>query len=271
MVYLQKNIDQTYIYLLESSFVTIDTFETDLAILRDFFERISAVKPIFKAYNKTECKQVLASIKKYTPFDRKEVEIPHTGLPLPDPEKGRPHLGWCVCKHKGCNKRFPSGIELVNHLIKCGVYTHGFHEFHELIVKNTLLTPDKIIEKNITVCPSYACNSKRFDTPQDLNNHFRELGISPFWKKGDVIKGDDTALISLTSPKKIHTNDECVICILEKPMFLTNNCRHHPYCIKCIQHVKDKRCPYCKTNVNFYIPFLWQTISTDCKEDHLDV
>jgi hypothetical protein len=257
--------------LLESDFITTDTFESDLTILRDFFERISLVKPIFKPYDKTHCKLVLATIKKYTPFDKNELESPHTGLPLPDPERGRPHLGWCICKHKGCNKPFASGVELVNHLIKCGVYTQGFHQFHELIVKNRLLTPDKIIEENMTVCPSYACNAKHFDTPQGLIKHFRELGIPPFWKQGDVIEGDDMALISLISPKTIHTNDECVICVSEKPMFLTNNCRHHPYCIKCIQYVKDKRCPYCKTNVDFYIPFLWQTISADHEEDKADV
>lgn len=183
----------------------------------------------------------------------KHKDITHNKYPLPDPELGRPRLGWLKCYHQNCGKYFLSSEELEKHLVKTGNYTWGFHLYHENVVNEMNLTPEKIIKDNMTRCPSIICD--KYDTiftPQELCMHFKLLGIKPFWKQGTVIKysdeelyGDDDNLE--LSDKRIYAAKECLICMDALPMILFSPCYHNVVCMNCYNLIT--KCPICRKDI----------------------
>jgi hypothetical protein len=150
-------------------------------------KKINLSKYIFIKYNNFELLSKTKKIikEKLINFNK---DITHKGNPLPDPINGRPKLNWCICTHSGCRKEFSYPSDLVNHLIKNNVYTKGYHLSHEESVCYNKLTPELVLTKKITKCPSWMCEIKSFNTPIDLIEHLKILGIQPFWDATSSIK-----------------------------------------------------------------------------------
>jgi hypothetical protein len=113
----------------------------------------------------------------------------HNQYPLPHSSRGRPRLTWEECYHENCHKIFNNPIELVRHLEKFGKYKRGFHLYYEIGVYDNKLTPEKILNQKIKVCPSIICDKANHKfTPEELCEHLKILGIPPFWKPGMIIR-----------------------------------------------------------------------------------
>ena len=176
----------------------------------------------------------------------------HSGYPTIDEELGRPQIGWRVCYYENCFNEFITGDALREHLIKLDKYKYGFHVYHEEAVKAKQLTPEKVIEENITKCPSIVCDKSHYDfTPEELCEHLTLLGIPPFWKQG----------LKITQKKKLHNifdkiyiSNECIICFDEntKPSVLFQPCNHCCICVNCYQ--KTNKCPMCRKDILNVIP-----------------
>jgi len=181
----------------------------------------------------------------------------HMGLPLPDPQKGRPQLGWLKCMHKDCNKKFPSGGDLVSHLIRNKVYTQGYHRYHADVVARHGLTVERIKEKKMIRCPSLACAETDFKDPDQLIYHFARLGIQPFWKPD--MKFDETTTneldCSLGVIPKIFITNCCPICLENDAQVIINACGHHVYCLDCLRRCDLTRCPICRGTVDRFWPY----------------
>jgi hypothetical protein len=179
----------------------------------------------------------------------------HINYPLPDPEHGRPYLEWSECYYENCHLKFVSPTDLRNHLINLKKYKHGFHMYHEYAVSASSLTPNKVISKQMTYCPSIVCDksNKKF-TPEELCDHFKILGIKPFWKKGDIITNNNNNK-NIQPEKKIYISDECLICLSEenKPAVIFYPCFH---CVTCIYCYKDiHKCLMCRADIQFIFPY----------------
>lgn len=180
---------------------------------------------------------------------KKTTEAVHEGYPLPDPTFGRPYINWLVCKHKDCNKKFRTYKDLIQHLKEYNRYTAYMHKEHE----NCNITPEYIMENNLTSCPSYICNeSEKIFTSEELCEHFKILGIPPFWKPGMVIDGLGKKTINKEF-NKIYSCEECVVCLDNVPEVIITPCQHHILCTNCV-NMLDK-CPICKGNINMVFPF----------------
>ena len=182
--------------------------------------------------------------------------VPHKGYPLPDPLLGRPRLNWCECKYQHCSDVFAQPPGLKAHLASVGKMTHGLHKNHENVVERLKLTPEKIKTDNLTRCPSYICDkSATIFTPEKLCDHFKILGIPPFWQEHMVITGDDIPLLTEFPYKNIYISDECVICSDTKSNIILIPCYHKILCIDCINTVRISNCPMCRTKIDQYMPF----------------
>jgi len=181
----------------------------------------------------------------------------HKGYPLPDPNKGRPYLDWLKCQYEGCNKTFPNVDDFIKHLKQEGSYTQSFHAMHEDIVWFLKLTPEKILNNNIKYCPSYICDMKqKIFTPQELCDHFKYLGIEPFWEKGmDLTKKSDNFEKIIIGSDKIFIANECVICLTNVPDIIYLPCMHNILCFYCSQNYSDNKCPLCMKKIENKIPF----------------
>lgn len=191
----------------------------------------------------------------------KNKEKNHRGYPLPDPLKGRPQLQWKECYYKNCHNTFDSANLLVNHLQNNGVYIRGFHLFHEQAINELNLTPEKIIQSKLTKCPSLVCDQiyNNF-TPEQLCHHLKILGISPFWKPGDIVDivddhSLDTININDITIKPIFSSAECLVCFDNKPMIIFIPCYHYIVCLNCIYAIDKLRCPMCRSKVEYILPF----------------
>lgn len=183
---------------------------------------------------------------------------PHIGYPLPDKQLGRPRLEWKVCYYNKCHKYFNNIMGLKTHLTSLGKLTHGFHQFHEISVKELKLTPEKIIKENLAKCPSLICDKKNYIfRPEELINHFEILGIEPFWKQGMSFNNEiEQVNLGDIVYKKIYIMEECLICLENKPMILFLPCYHNVICINCILKVSlNFSCPVCRNNIDKIIPF----------------
>lgn len=185
-------------------------------------------------------------------------QLVHQKIPLPDPFKGRPLIEWKTCAYAGCFQTFSSEDKLIEHLKSKKCYTPRFHKHHEELIEAFELTPEKVISKGMTCCPSIICSEYEFKTPTNLIHHFRCLGIKPFWQVGTVITSvDDTntsTTINLELPN-IFTASECVICISEKPSIIIFPCTHKIYCSPCYITSKMERCAICFSKITDAIPF----------------
>ena len=183
------------------------------------------------------------------------IETEHKGQPLPDPELGRPKLSWGYCQYSSCREHFSNPTELVNHLVTNNVYTQGFHLSHEESVEYNGLTPNQVILKNITKCPSWVCNTKTFDSPQSLIEHLKILGIKPFWQKGMVITPEIEKINLINETKKIFTSNSCTLCLDKTNEIIINRCGHQVYCVDCLNSANKFICPICRGNVDYFYPY----------------
>jgi hypothetical protein len=168
---------------------------------------------------------------------------------------GRPYLNWKECYYDDCHLKFHSSQMLVQHLTKLGKYTPRFHTAHENIVKIQDLTPEKVIASQMTRCPSFVCNkSKVIFTPEELCNHFMNLGIKPFWYPGAIIQPcTNTLCLDFTCYDKIYLSDDCGICLEEPTSTIVLPCYHSIMCLKC--SFKVTKCPMCRGPISRVLPF----------------
>jgi hypothetical protein len=240
----------------------VDQFNT-------FIQLTEAEQIIFKPFNKTEARikidyllrNNLFKLNKPNTSSKKEQNVPHNGLPLPDPELGRPKLNWRQCYFKNCGKNFSTPSALVQHLTECNAYTEGYHWAHEEALY-CIVGPDNVRNKKLTKCPAYACNHKSFNTPEELIHHWELLGIEPFWQKGMCFLSDNTANSELTQRKKLlysipklFVTDTCMICLENPTEIVLDKCRHHVYCIDCLKTCSKDSCPVCRSRIDNFIPF----------------
>jgi len=180
----------------------------------------------------------------------------HYFYPIPDINYGRPHLEDLVCKHYNCNKKFLDIFALKNHLEQHNAYTYGAHLYHEMAVSKYNLTPNNINQNKMTKCPSYVCKeSHKTFTPEELIEHFKILGIEPFWKVGDVIKPPQIT----NSDKfdiyqvKVYKENNCIICFDSDKECIIYPCLHYICCLECSTLI-DK-CPKCLIKFDYVIPY----------------
>lgn len=261
MVFNKKSVDEIYTLFSGDN---PDNIEHDKQIINQMIEFTKNKEIQFITPTQKMCDNVFKTFGSRLKIFTGDKEIKtHKGYPLPDKDVGRPYLNWCVCTYKDCKKVFTTASGLVNHLIKCNVYTRRFHLEHELAVKNLNMAPDKVKTENITKCMSYICGAS-FDTPDGVIKHLTVLGIEPFWQKGlDVEKlyfseNNDRSKI-FDKSIKIFTDENCVICLDKKPNIISENCRHLVCCIDCFNELyimqNNKTCPICKQHITNYLPF----------------
>ena len=175
----------------------------------------------------------------------------HSGYPMPDKWLGRPHLDWCECYYYDCHQSFSSPLSLKNHLIKFGKYIYGLYRFHEIAVTFNQLTPEKVLKNKIRRCPSILCDKKHSHfSPSELCDHFKSLGIKPFWQEGIELKMPNSGKELF---KPIFIYNECLICRDRVPSVICFPCYHYCICLNC--HEQISRCPLCRTIIKKAIPF----------------
>jgi hypothetical protein len=227
---------------------------------------------IFKPFDKSEAKTKIDYLLRNNLFKqnlttKKEKNIPHNGLPLPDPELGRPKLNWRQCYFENCGKIFSTPSALVQHLTECNAYTQGYHWAHENALY-CVIGPQYVKNHKLTKCPAYVCNDKSFGTPEELIRHWQLLGIEPFWQKGMCFLSDSDNNMSiknlsnikerkkmLFSVPKLFVTDMCMICLENPTEVVLDKCRHHVYCINCLKTCSKETCPVCRTKIDNFIPF----------------
>lgn len=190
----------------------------------------------------------------------------HCMYPLVSTKKGRPHLNWNKCAHHNCSTCFGSGDALRIHLEEKKCFKHFYSKSHEEC-------PVKYNFKDGNYnCMSSQCN---FQTSNEslMIQHYRLLGITPFFKIGDVITLDEykdfsiklnheqiynklkRIIINILNLSFQNKDDVCCCCLIEKPNIILNNCYHCILCSNCINKISNKRCPICKQNFEKYINF----------------
>ena len=220
----------------------------------NYLEKISqmldTITPTPKPFNNIVIGKICSMAKnyKYEPDNDKDMQNIHTNQPLPHPQLGRPRLEYMECFYEGCNQKFLTPDHLITHLSKHNAYTYGYHKWHEDSVFHTNLTPEKVMEKNITKCPSITCRDSKFETPADLCKHIQYLGIEPFWKKGMKLtyKKDVPENITIGT---LYIGDECIICGEDdiKPAVVFQPCNHASLCMECYQTMN--KCPICRSPI----------------------
>lgn len=178
----------------------------------------------------------------------------HCGLPIPDPEKGRPFICWKKCCYDGCNKIFNSQDKLIEHLESLSCYTPRYHHIHEQYSLLNKLNPEIIKEKDMIKCPVYICQNGNFKSPEQLIEHFTILGIEPFWKPGMIIKSSNKNTLD-NIEGHFYSSDHCVICCENKPNIICEPCYHKIYCSECYINDKSKKCPLCRCQIKSVFPF----------------
>lgn len=259
-----KTIDEFYAMLAGDAELNFETLDKDTKEINKFMDIIKTHNIEFNAIeDDVAIKNKDIFTNELTKINKTNIDVKHKGIPEVDPVEGRPHLFWKICKHSGCGAKFKNPLGLVNHLIKCNVYTQGYHYYHERAVEILKLTPESVLKNNLTKCPSYVCNSKEFSKAENLITHFTNLGISPFWQVGMICKNElkeDNRSLLYTVPKLFNV-DTCIICLSNAPQIITGGCRHHVYCIDCYKEFNKTThighlCPMCKRKVDVYYPFV---------------
>lgn len=237
----------------------IDILYEKQLLNNDHLEKISqmldSITPTIKPLNNTIITKIcnLANSYKYNSTEDKDLKKQHENQPLPDPNLGRPRLEYLTCMHEDCNRVFNTPDRLIAHLQACKAYTYGFHKWHEDSVLHTHLTPEKVMQKKITKCPSMTCWDSKFETPEALCKHLQYLGIEPFWQKGMKLtyKKDKVEDIKIGT---LYIGDECVICCEDniKPSVVFQPCNHASLCMGCYQTMN--KCPICRSPITNAVP-----------------
>ncbi len=184
----------------------------------------------------------------------------HKGLPHPDLVKGRPKLHFLECYYSNCHKTFSNYMQLRQHLkTSCTKFVEGLHLHHENAVLSNNLTPEYIIQNKITKCASYVCILTNHPmTPEQLCNHYKLLGIAPFFNIDDkqnnknFLKIYDSYDYELNN---IYEYDYCIACFTTKPNIVFNPCNHNCLCYGCLVNYKNNTCPVCAEKIEIFIPY----------------
>jgi hypothetical protein len=183
----------------------------------------------------------------------------HVGYPIPDSKLGRPKMEFKTCYYKGCRCEFAHGSGLKEHLEE---KLPNFHNYFHVSHESHNLTPEKVLASGMTQCPSHLCDQKsRIFTPEELCDHFKSLGIAPFWYP-DCILPEHTHLNMLQDKSKmilpfLNEVNECVVCCDNKACVMFLPCLHNLICLDCFEKSSASRsilnCPICKAQVNHKI------------------
>lgn len=223
--------------------------------LEKISQLIDTVDPNPKPFNNIVVGKIcsMANNYKYNPETDNTAKNIHVNQPLPHPQLGRPRLEYLTCLYEDCNLTFPSADQLISHLSKHNAYTYGYHKWHEDSVLHTNLTPEKVIEKKITKCPSMTCRDSKFETPADLCKHLQFLGICPFWVPGLKLTYKKDVLENVVIGT-LYIGDECIICGEDdiKPAVVFQPCNHASLCMECYQSMN--KCPICRSPITNVVP-----------------
>jgi hypothetical protein len=253
----KKTVEEIVEYIIGSELLTgtSDDIHTKVTKIID-----SISKPSFTKYFNNDVMEKLFDVTTHN----KGLQCSHFGYPIPDPVKGRPKISWLECKYSKCNKTFSTDDGLIVHLKQNNKYTPFMHTQHSQVARDMGLTKDMIISKGLTKCPSYICTEATHTfTPETLCEHFRLMGIEPFWTEGMIITEEDmlsnkdhfTGMkVSLNSTTDVITVDKCIVCLDNKPEVVFNPCFHHVLCLGCSQNVAST-CPICRRLVASKFPF----------------
>lgn len=148
------------------------------------------------------------------------------------------------------------------------VYTKGYHLSHEEAIRLNNLIPEKVLEQNIIKCPSWMCETKDFNSPEQLVSHLQVLGIKPFWYVRLVLnKKNDNINIIKNSTNKIYNSDTCLMCLENNSVnIIINKCGHQVYCMECVrklitnchkneQSLIKSNCPICRCKIDYFYPY----------------
>lgn len=205
--------------------------------------------------------------KKLALFDKlntvTNIKPTHKGQPLPDPDAGRPYIDWKECYHEGCRKTFSYDFQLIEHLKQMGAYTQSYHKIHEDYVYQNKLTEDKVIALNMKKCPAYICQYNDMNSSAEVIEHFKKLGIPPFWKKGmDLSSKPLSGDYAFKKEIKIFNVDSCIVCLENKPNIILDKCLHCCFCIDCFLSSSTAssalwilKCPICKSFYSKVYPY----------------
>lgn len=195
----------------------------------------------------------------------------HKMYPVVSSSRGRPQIGWSECAHHNCSQCFTSHVDLRNHLTKANTYIPFYSKSHELIQGDK-----KYGEKaGEFYCLSPLCD---FKTPNEklMCQHFKLLGIAPYFKIGDEITAEEYYKFHLDTNQTVspYTNfnklaelidiilahglkydseEVCCCCLDAKPNIIFSSCSHKVLCADCVSKMGNNRCPVCKKNFMTYI------------------
>lgn len=244
---IQKmDLDETVDFLESKGLIKRDV--DDMLIIQETLEADIMFNPL----DMMIVHKIVESAKRF--IASREHKVEHNNYPMVDEQNGRPQLGWVKCYHYGCNFRGNSADHLRNHLSECDAYTAYFHKMHENIVTEMNLIPEKVVADGLTKCPSPVCNKHNvIMKPEELIQHFKRLGISPFWKRGDKLDYDEENKreFNAVNQKPIFSCKKCVVCIDTHPTVLFMECNHHVVCMKCSSGIE--KCPMCQVPIKAYI------------------
>jgi hypothetical protein len=173
-----------------------------------------------------------------------EEKIKHSYYPNVDPVKGRARLTDNICYYSKCSKKFNSANELKKHLEVCkNGFIRNLHKSHEVLN----LTIEDIINENMTQCPSFICDqSNRTFTPDELIEHFRSLGIKPFWYQGCKMPEHthteiyDEMILDIPF-NGIEKQTKCLRCKKNNANIINLPCCHVILCDKCYEFEKNEK------------------------------
>lgn len=208
------------------------------------------------------------------------VNSKHVGFPLPHETKGRPKIGMLECLHENClSPTFPSGTELVVHLIRENCFTPYYHHWHEDYIQRHSASDIYSMEQDTKhkgkwECPVFCC-SQEFGTFPELIYHFESLGIAPFWKPGWQPKPHKLPVESHKQiPVPVNFQDKlvlqshiqikesslqiqenmCICCEEEVQEIVFLPCGHRTVCFTCYSKLEKKICLECRAVIEFVFP-----------------
>ena len=252
---------------------------------------------------------------------QKELEkeyIKHQGYPQVDPKTG--DVSFQIKKCMYCSKNFDSARLLSNHIHKfCKTYywekkqwvsdmCDGFHVGHREYIRDLGVQfrivnhdisddelSDKIMEKlkeksnedGSINCPCWLCDQKeRKFTPEELSDHFKALGISPFWYPGCIMP-TQTHLIPFHEEiitEQVNKQDDyepqrftwenpgmCAFCLSNPVDGINIPCGHAETCQECYEEWsrRNKHCGTCRGVVKYRLPLAMDTcIKLDEQQIH---
>lgn len=174
----------------------------------------------------------------------------HKGWPI-HPTEGRPRIGHLECLYENCGEKFTNGDRLHSHLItSVPNFCQRYHTIHEEKIFNYGYTIPVQYE-NIK-CPVWCCKFVG-----NIKEHFKQLGIQPYWSPSDYcVKPKD--IIENENSYKIFESEVCMMCLDEKEIpILLYDCGHRALCLDCgydlICKSKNKDCIICRHKTKYIL------------------